>query len=319
MISKVHWVMAAAVLMSSACDAAFGLEGRVPAPDAAPDAAPYTRCGTFLYDEALRYATVNNPNATPEGVPLPWSWDDARRMCQYRGMDLAVFNDEHELGMANEPPAWPYWIGEKLTNQTWESVDECPALEPTTPPAMTNGCGVVDGPVALGAVACSGQLPVVADPIGPPVVAAALCETPRPTSANCLGNDPLGTRYVRSIQPLDYEGAKQFCDNVKGEIVVFETQEEWKRVSKLTNEQFKSRFWIGSQFDGTVWNTITSCPATYSWKDGTPGTPAAGSCLSSTLRVFGADNPEHQGIWLDGLAPTACDRTDELFAVCEIR
>jgi len=44
---------------------------------------------------------------------------------------------------------------------------------------------------------------------------------------------------------------------VKGEIVVFETNDEWKRVSKLTNEQ----------------------------------------CLT----------------------PTACDRTDELFAVCEIR
>jgi len=37
------------------------------------------------------------------------------------------------------------------------------------------------------------------------------------------------------------------------------------------------------------------------------------------LRVDGADNPEHQGIWLDGVTPTACDRTDELFAVCEIR
>jgi hypothetical protein len=41
--------------------------------------------------------------------------------------------------------------------------------------------------------------------------------------------------------------------------------------------------------------------------------------LSSTLRVFGTENPEHQGIWLDGMTPTACDRTDELFAVCEIR
>lgn len=318
MISSVNWVLAAVVLMSSACDAVFGLEGRVPSPDAAPDAAPYTRCGAFLYDEGFRYATVNNPNVTPEGVTLPWSWDEAREMCQHRGMDLAVFNDEHELGMANEPPAWPYWIGAKLTSAAWENVDECPALEPATPSAMTNGCGVVDGPVSLGATSCTGQLPPDPDD-GPPVVAAALCETPRPNSANCLGNDPLGTRYVRSIQPLDYAGAKAFCDNVKGEIVVFETNEEWKRVSKLTNEQFKARFWIGSQFDGTTWNTITSCPATYSWKDGTPGTPVAGSCLSSTLRVFGADNPDHQGIWLDGLTPTPCDRTDELFAVCEIR
>ena len=103
------------------------------------------------------------------------------------------------------------------------------------------------------------------------------------------------------------------------QIVVFETQEEWKRVSKLTNEEFKARFWVGSTFDGTEWKAITRCPATYSWKDGTPGIPTAGSCLSSTLRVFGADNPEHMGIWLDGVTPTACERTYELFAVCEIR
>ncbi len=320
MNANVNRLLAVAVLMMGACNTVFGLEDREPTPDAAPDAALYSRCGTFLFDEALRYATINNPRTAPDGVtPLPWSWDEARTMCQQRGMDLAVFNDEHELGMANEPPAWPYWIGAKLTNQAWENVDECPALEPATPSAMTNGCGVVNGPVELGATACTGALPVLPDPIGPPVVPAALCETPRPTTANCLGNDPAATRYVRSIQPLDYAGAKEFCDNVNGEIVVFETHEEWKRVSKLTNEQFKARFWIGSQFDGTVWSSITNCPATYSWKDGTPGTPVAGSCLSSTLRVDSADNPEHQGIWLDGLTPTACDQTDELFAVCEIR
>jgi hypothetical protein len=306
-----------ATLAIGGCDAAFGLQTREAAPDAAPDAPPYSPCGAFLYDEPLRYANISNPRvAADEVTPLPWSWDDARTMCLQRGMDLAVFNDEHELGMAPEAPAWPFWIGEKLTNTTWSSVDDCPALEPATPPAMSNGCGVVNGPITLGATACTGQLAPLSEP---PVVTSALCETPRPTSASCLGNDPLGTRYVRSIQPLSHEGATAFCDNVKGQLVVFETHAEWKRVSKLTNEQFKARFWVGSTFDGTTWNAITSCPATYSWQGGTPGTPAAGSCLSTTLRVFGVDNGEHQGIWLDGVTPTTCDRTDELFAVCEIR
>lgn len=307
----------AALLALTGCDQVFGLDGRIPAPDAAPDAAPYTRCGTFLYDEPLRYANIANPRVAADQVtPLPWSWDEARTSCLQRGMDLAVFNDEHELGMAPEAPAWPFWVGERLVDASWESVDECPALEPAAPPAMENGCGVVNGPVTLGASDCSGQLPPLSEP---PVVSSALCETPRPTSADCLGNDPLGTRYVRSIQPLDHAGATAFCNNVNGQLVVFETHDEWKRVSKLTNEELKARFWVGSTFDGTEWKAITNCPATYSWQNGTPGAPVAGSCLSTTLRVFGAENPEHQGIWLDGLAPTACDRTDELFAVCEIR
>lgn len=306
-----------AVLAIGGCDRAFGLETREPAPDAAPDAPPYMRCGTFLYDEPHRYATVANPRFAPDQVtPLPWSWDEARTMCLQRGMDLAVFNDDRELGMAPDEPVWPFWIGERLIDSAWSSVDECPALEPATQPAMSSGCGVVTGPVALGVTACTGQLAPLSEPA---VVSSALCETPRPDSASCLGNDPLGTRYVRSIQPLDYAGATAFCDNVNGQIVVFETDAEWKRISKLTNEEFKARFWVGSTYDGTTWNAITSCPATYSWKDGTPGTPIAGSCLSSTLRVFGTENPEHQGIWLDGMTPTACDRTDELFAVCEIR
>ena len=68
-----------------------------------------------------------------------------------------------------------------------------------------------------------------------------------------------------------------------------------------------------------VFNLLnTNVPITYSWQNGTPGTPTSGSCLSTTLRVFGTENPEQQGIWLDGMTPTACDRNDELFAVCEI-
>lgn len=316
MSSKViHGALVVAVLATGGCDAVLGLDSRDPAPDASPDAPPYTRCGTFLYDEPLRYAMVNNPRVAADEVTLlPWSWEDARTACRQRGMDLAVFNDEHELGMAPEAPTWPFWVGEKLENRAWTSVDECPALEPATPPQMTSGCGVVAGPITLGAEACDGQLAPLAEPA---VVTSALCETVRPTSASCLGNNPLGTRYVRSIRPLDYQGALAFCENVKGHVVVFETQAEWLRVAKLTNEEIQARFWVGSTFDGTVWNTVTSCPATYSWKDGTPGTPVAGSCLSSTLRVFGADE-EHAGIWLDGVTPTACERTDELFAVCEI-
>ncbi len=315
--SKVIRGVLTAALAASGCDKAFGLDEREPAPDAPPDAAPYTACGTFLYDEPLRYAMINNPRVAADEVTLlPWSWDEARTECLQRGMDLAVFNDEHELGMAPESPAWPFWIGERLTDRTWTSVDDCPALEPTTPAHMTTGCGVVSGPLSLGAEACTGQLAPLSEPT---VVTSALCETPRPDSASCLGNDPLGTRYVRSIRPLDYQGAIEFCENVNGKVVVFETHAEWLRVAKLTNEDFKARFWVGSTFDGRQWTANTSCPATYAWAGGTPGIPATGSCLSSALRVFGPENPEVQGIWLDGVTPTACDRTDELFAVCEIR
>ena len=109
-----------AVLLTAlaGCDAVFGLEREPP-----PELAGYDRCGAFLYDEPLRYATVQNPN-----IELPWSWDDARIACQLRGMDLAVMNDTHELGRGAEDAPWPYWIGQRTIGGADQTVDGCPAL-----------------------------------------------------------------------------------------------------------------------------------------------------------------------------------------------
>jgi hypothetical protein len=305
----------AALLILGGCDRAFGLDDRdrVAGPDAAPEVAPYSRCGAFLSDDPLRYAAITSPLVAEDGGAAPWSWDAARAMCRQRGMDLAVVNDDHELGMAEVPPAWPFWIGAQLENSTWTTVDECPMLAPP-PPGTVQGCGVVNGPLDLGVAACSGQLPPTSDPS---VVTSALCETPRPMTASCLGNDPVATRYVRSIEPVDHEGAVEFCKSVHGHVVSFESHAEWTHVSQLTTDTIKARFWVGSTFDGTVWTTSTGCPATYSWHDGTPGTPAAGSCLASTLRVNG-EEPESAGLFLDGVTPTECSDADEMFALCEV-
>jgi hypothetical protein len=304
----------AAIVIFGGCDRAFGLEGRVAGPDAAPDAVPYSKCGAFLYDDPLRYAAIVNPFISETGAAQPWSWEEARTMCRQRGMDLAVFNDEKELGTTTSPPTWPFWIGEQLADAAWTTVDDCPALEPTPPPGMVNGCGVVNAPLDLGATACNGQLPPSSEPS---VVLDALCETPRPTANDCLGNDPLATRYVRSIQPLAYAGAIEFCTKVNGHVVSFESHAEWLHVSKLTADEVKARFWVGSTFDGSDWTAGTGCPATYSWSGGTPGTPVAGSCLASTLRVNG-EGPESSGLFLDGVTPTECARGDEMFALCEV-
>lgn len=285
----------------------------MPGPDAAPDAAPYSKCGAFLADDPLRYAAITNPLVSEDGRASLWSWDDARTMCRQRGMDLAVFNDDHELG-ATAPPAWPFWIGSQLVSSAWSTVDDCPAIAPLPPPGMVNGCGVVTGPLDLRATSCNGQLPPESEQ---PVVLHALCETPRPTTNGCLGNDPLATKYVRSIEPVTYDAAIAFCKNVNGRVVSFESHAEWTHISRLTTATLKARFWVGSTFDGTEWTASTGCPATYSWHNGTPGTPAAGSCLASTLRVNG-EGPEAEGLFLDGVTPTECGRADEMFALCEV-
>lgn len=318
-----HGIAAALIALAGGCDLAFGLGERPIESDAAPDpmsdAAPYSPCGAFLGDDPLRYASISNPKFEPDPdggtVPLPWSWDEARTMCRRRGMDLAVFNDLHELGMATEPPGWPYWIGEQIVDSTWSSVDGCPALMTGETTSTAAGCGVVRGPVEISPTACSGMLP---PPSEPGVVIAALCESPRPTDASCLGNDPLQASYVRSAEPMSYEATRTYCAGIGGDVVVLETHAEWLHVAELTTEVIEARFWIGSTFDGEVWTTSTGCPAVYSWTGGSPGTPAAGSCLASVVRQSTAEE-DLGAIIVDGVEPTACAESAEVFAVCEVR
>src|SRR3954470_21425726 len=127
-----HGLMVLA-LATTGCDVVFDLERDPP-----KKFESYDRCGAFLYDEPLRYASVANPKTALDidGNPViaPWSWDDARTACKLRGMDLAVFNDANELGIGEEDAVWPYWIGQRTVGASEETVDGCPAI--TAPSAL---------------------------------------------------------------------------------------------------------------------------------------------------------------------------------------
>jgi len=283
-------------VLATGCDVVFAVEPPATIQDATVDAPAFSPCSAALFDDPLRYAALPRPM-----VEEAWSWDDARTMCRQRGMDLAVINEERELGAAFDLPGWPYWVGHALASGRWSTVDGCAALEPPPRAAITDGCGAVLGPTELGAIACSG---VPAGP-EPGIVQGALCETPPAREARCLDSDPAGARYVSSDAPMTYAEARQLCADMDGTIVVADSHAEWLHLAELAREQLHARFWIGSTFDGTEWQTETGCPATYSWAGGTPGIPRAGSCVAVTLAV-------------DGVEPTACESSDVL-AVCELR
>lgn len=296
-------------LLASGCDLIWGLEREPP-----PKFANYDRCGAYLYDEPLRYASVLNPT----GGAAPWSWDDARIGCEYRGMDLAVFNDLHELGMAEVPPAWPYWIGQRMIGSSNETVDGCPAV--ATPVAAryvaadVTACGVVGGPLEIDGVSCDGALPADMEPN---VVTNALCETPRPDSIDCLGRDPLDETYVLSDTPMTFAAAKSFCESKGAHLLVVETHAEWLYVAKQTKESWEKPFWLGSQLEGTRWQTVTGCSGTYSWTNGDPGTPKPGSCVAAKLRLVDESETDLAGLVVDGVEATDCG-DDQSFALCEI-
>ncbi|MBA3460446.1 MAG: C-type lectin domain-containing protein [Deltaproteobacteria bacterium] len=300
-------------MASSGCDVIYGLERDPP-----PEFENYDRCGSFLFDEPLRYASIGNPNVVVDGDGnpiglMPWSWDDARTQCQQRGMDLAVFNDQRELGMGAEDAAWPYWIGQRTIGTVAETVDGCPAL--TAPSSLhAIACGMVTTANEIGGASCDGQLPPMMEPN---VVIGALCETPRPDSIACLGQNPAAVEYFLSDSTLTYDRAKAFCASNDAHLVVVETHEEWLHLSKRTKTEWEKPFWLGSRFDGTTWKTENDCFGTYSWTGGTPGTPANGSCVASKVRVV--DDPEEglSGTVLDGVEPTACSEPQS-FALCEI-
>lgn len=311
--------VAVALSALAGCDSVFGLEREPP-----PELAGYDRCGAFLYDEPLRYASVTNPNVIDDGqgniTTLPWSWDDARTACQLRGMDLAVFNDMHELGRGAEDAIWPYWIGQRAIGADEQTVDGCPAI--TTPIARrlvaadATACGVVAAPTEIVGASCDGKLPATMEPN---IVTTALCETPRPDRIECLGHDPTRAIYILSEGPMSFGDAKSYCAQRDAHLVVVETHEEWLFLSKQTTEVWKQPFWIGAQLEGTQWRAVNGCLGTYSWTGGTPGKVDAGSCMAAQVRAVVEDggDPELAGTVLDGVAPTGCGDTQS-YALCEI-
>ncbi len=307
----------AVLLAVQGCDTIFGLERETP-----PQFENYDRCGAFLDDEPLRYANVINPSTAvdAEGNPLPptpWSWDDARTACRARGMDLAVFNDAHELGMALEAPAWPYWMGQRSLGTSSETVDGCPAFEAPIATRLVaadvTACGVVAGPLEIAGASCDGKLPVEMEPN---VVLSALCETPRPDHLDCLGLDPTTVEYVMSDAPMSYTAGNQFCGERGGHLVVFETHKEWLFVSQLIKTSLERPFWVGAQFESSTWKAVNGCYGTYAWTGGSPGAPANGSCVEAKVRVVDEAEPGLSGTVIDGVEPTACGETS--FALCEI-
>lgn len=306
------------LVLGTGCDLVFDFTADPP-----PEVEPYDRCGAFLYDEPLRYAAVANPSLglDPDGNPLPivpWSWDDARAACRLRGMDLAVFNDLHELGMAPESSVWPYWIGERITGSTSETVDGCPPVDAPSAeqliPAGAAGCGVVAGPLEVTGARCDGQLPVGMEPA---VVISALCETPRPDRPGCLGADPGAVSYVISDAPMTQANATAYCTARRGHLVVFETEAEWRYAADQTKQVWERPFWVGAKLDATTWQAVNGCAGMYSWTNGTPGTPASGSCLATRTHVANESEPGLSGTILDGVEATPCG-DDQSYALCEL-
>ena len=297
-----------ALLLATGCDLVFSLDRPPDAPlDDGP--IPSDRCGPFLYDEPLRYTLISNPTTEL----APWSWSEARTACRQRGMDLAVFNDAHELGSIVDDSMWPFWMGASRTGSTWSAVDECPALMPTG--GVADSCGIVPGPNTISDTPCSGHVPN-AKPQDPPVVVAAMCETPRPENDSCLGNDPAKTTYVMSPSAMTFAAARSFCADRGGHPVVFETHAEWLAVGKRIDDDLHERFWLGSTFDGTTWKSENACPAQYTWATGQPSeAPRADDCMGSVMLDVSDDDGAHSV--LTGVDRMECAAA-EMHALCEI-
>ncbi len=303
---ELRWRIAGLVILS-ACETVFPLEAPA-AVDAGLDAAEpaFDHCSPSSIDP-LRYAVITNPNiiVRPEGETMgTWSWSEARSECQLRGMDLAVFNDGHELGRSEASFGWPYWIGELTGGTGWTAVDGCTPF--TTAAMHTTGgpmCAVVTDSLELGAFDCSGVTEVVK---------AALCETPSPATAACVARDPALATYTASETPMTFADARTFCKGLNAHVVVTDSFEKWKRLSNLTHERHLSRVWVGSTFDGTTWVTETGCPAVYSWTETRPDLGSGATCAATSLRL----DSDTQELTVEGLAVTGC--TDgAVYALCE--
>ncbi len=311
--------IAAVLLSAPGCHVVFGND---PPVDAAPDAAPDgpvdgpvpVTCAPMLADDPLRYTAIRNPNTRMVGdieVLGPWTWMEARHACQLRGMDLAVFNDVRESGRA-DVPGWPYWIGESIANQEWKTIDGCPSIHDKTVPSLAMGCGMVDGPLHADAARCDGALALADAPVMP----YALCETPRSTDPACVTNDPSTTRYVASKTPLAHDAARSFCAGQGGRMIAIDSYAELRHLSQLIAPEIVERAWIGSQFDGAIWRTENSCPATYSWFGGAPELPMRGTCLATSMRREVQEGELEEVAVFEGFVVSGCD--EAFIALCEI-
>ena len=243
-------------------------------------------------------------------------------MCRARGMDLAVFNDAHELGMAAEA-VWPYWIGQQIDGDVATTVDDCPALtslaggQQLVPPGSL-GCGIVATANEIDAAPCTGALPPTFDP---PVVLAAMCETPRPADASCLGRDPTRERYIESPGPQTFDDARAFCRSQQGHLVVFETAEEWHDVSTLVSDPSATitrGFWLGARFTDTAWQSENGCPSVFSWAATPPPAISGPSCAAGQIvTVTVLEDPANAGTFLRGATVTPCN-DGATYALCEI-
>ena len=305
-------IVIVAVAGASGCDVIFPLEDRVTdLVDAMP---PYDRCVMSGLDDPLRYAELLNPNVAIEnGQPIAaaWSWDDARADCLRRGMDLAVPNDEHELGQTTGE-GLPFWVGQRIDRAGWSAVDGCAAFTPSPETtSATSRCGAITGPLQLASAPCDGVLGANQ------VVVGAACETPRPATTDCLPNRPERTTYTISPRALGYAEARAFCTSRGAKLLEPSSRAELARASELAIEQHYPRFWIGSTFDGTTWNTESTCPAVYSWTQGRPELSGGDTCVAASLtaRSIDGDGGETELV-LDGVAVTSC-ANESIYALCE--
>jgi hypothetical protein len=293
-------------LLLGGCDMLFDLTTVNPN----PDGPVYDRCAPGGYDDPLRYNYVLTDTIGST------TWDDARRNCQLRGMDLAVFNDNHEMGMAPEAQ-WPYWFGVKSDATGWSTIDGCPAIGMPTPSIALGSadpmCGAMFSPLTPNGSTCDGAL-VQTPPDGPDHVLGVLCETPRPKSAACLPKDPTLETYTVSPTPMAYDAAKKFCEDLGDHLVVVDSHAELMMMSRLVSHgNIGAGFWFGATFDGT-WKSVTTCPAEFSWTDLGPsfiGDPFP-NCVSGVLAM----DLESNTMALQGMALASCGDPTKL-AVCE--
>ena len=285
-------------LAAGGCDQVFDLTTKIP-----PDALVYDRCAPTAPDP-LRYAAIASADAS-------WSWDSARATCQLRGMDLAVINDVHELGMA-DVEIRPYWVGEQETGGSWSTVDGCPAftaaapIRPLGPGAAGDLCGVVDATTAIAGTSCDGSTTVI----------SALCETPRADRGGCLPAHPGAETYALSPQPLSYADAQAFCTAQHGHLAVIDSSAELTHLSTLARTGAWTSFWLGARYAAGAWTTETGCPGLYSWTGGAPALTTPTACASGTMISTIDDETGVAIVRLDGVTPASCE-ADRFVAVCE--
>jgi hypothetical protein len=285
------------VVVAGGCDFTFGIDGL-----GSDGSQGYDRCAPGGYDDPLRY----------KEIAQIMSWDDARRACQLQGMDLAVFDDDHEMGRS---PAeqWPYWIGVREDDATaWQTIDGCPPVAMPAPAAAVQCAAMFDALDPRG-TSCDGVL-VPPTENDPSAVQGVLCETPRPRTADCLPRDPATETYVVSPSAMSYATARAYCADRGQHLLEVSSQAELAVVSALVaGGTATTSFWIGATFDGTTWTAESACPVEYSWTDAGPmfaGDPLP-NCAASVI----AADPDSGAPALQGMAVARCD--DTRHAICE--